>query len=78
VLETSLTSKEITVYKEGETAGRTVPIAAPNPGGYLTAFLDEMHGRPGSGLTMAEAFRASRATLVAQDAADHNRHNVEL
>jgi predicted dehydrogenase len=78
VLETSLTAKEITLYKDGETAGRTVPFAAPNPGGYLTAFLDEMHGRPGSGLTMAEAFRASRATLVTQDAADHNRHNVDL
>jgi hypothetical protein len=55
-----------------------VPVGAPNPGGYLTAFLDEMHGRPSSGLTMIEAFRASRATLIAQQAADQGLHNVTL
>lgn len=78
VIEASLTAKEITLCLDGEATPRTVPVGAPNPGGYLTAFLDEMHGRPSSGLTMAEAFRASRAALVAQQAADEGRHDVDL
>jgi predicted dehydrogenase len=78
VLEASLTTKEITLYKEGEKTARTVPIAAPNPGGYLTAFLQELHGQPGASLTQAEIFRASWVSLKAQEAADRGLLNVEL
>lgn len=78
VLETTLTSKEILLFKEGEQTGRSVPPAAPNPGGYLTAFLREMHGEPNDGLTSTEVYRASRAALKAQEAADRGLVNVEI
>lgn len=78
VLETSMTAKEITLYPEGEKAARTVPVGAPNPGGYLTAFLAEMQGQPNGGVTMAEAFRASRVTLTAQAVADRGLSNLAL
>jgi predicted dehydrogenase len=70
VLEASLTAKEIVLYREGESAGRTVPIAVPNPGGYLTAFLDEVGRRSHDGLTTNDVFRASRAALLVQEIAD--------
>jgi predicted dehydrogenase len=78
VLETSLSSKEITLYREGETAARTVPAGPPAPGGYLDSFLRELHGQPGAALTAPEIFRASWVALQAQAAADHGRCNVEL
>lgn len=78
VLEASLTAKEISIFKEGEKTGRTVPPAAPNPGGYLDAFLRVLRGQPGDGLTAVEGFRASWVTLKVQDAADRGLANVEL
>ena len=79
VLEASLTAKEITLHLEGEKTGRTVPIGAPDPGGYLEAFLSEMRGEAGHGrLTQAEIFRASYVTLRAQEAADHGLLNLAL
>jgi predicted dehydrogenase len=77
VLETALNAKEITIYKEGEKAGRTVPIASPMPGGYLQSFLHELRGEPAA-LTQSEIFRASFATLKAQDAADRGLVNVSI
>ena len=78
VLETSLTAKEISLHMEGEKTGRTVPIGAPNPGGYLEAFLSEMRGESHAGLTQAEIFRASRVSLKAPETADRNLLNVQL
>ncbi|MFI5355805.1 MAG: Gfo/Idh/MocA family protein [Opitutales bacterium] len=78
VLEASLTAKEITLHLEGEKTGRAVPLAAADPGGYLNAFLDEVRGRPGPGVTSAEVFRASWVTLKVQVAADRGLANVEL
>lgn len=78
VLETTMTAKEITLYAEGEKAPRSIPVGAGNPGGYLTAFLDELHGRGGAGVTMAQALRASRVTLMAQDAADRGLGHVAV
>ena len=78
VIEASMTAQEISLFKEGEKSGRAVPIAAPNPGGYLTAFLNEMHGRRESGLTSAEVFRASWVTLKAQQAADEGSGGLPL
>lgn len=78
VLETSMKLNEITLYLEGETKPQTLSIGEPNPGGYLKAFLDEMHGRPSNDLTSAEGFRASYVTLKAQEAADRGLAHVEL
>ncbi|MBS0662530.1 MAG: Gfo/Idh/MocA family oxidoreductase [Verrucomicrobia bacterium] len=78
VLEATMTAKEITLYKEGEKAGRAVPVGAPNPGGYLEAFLAELRGRPNPGLTAPEIFRASYVTLKIQDAADRGLLNTPL
>lgn len=76
VIEAALHAKEITLFKEGEKTGRTLPIAAPAPGGYLDSFLRELHGQPGAALTAPEIFRASWATLKAQEAADRGLLNV--
>lgn len=78
VLETSMKVNEITLYLEGETAPRTVPLGEADPGGYLTAFLDEMHGRPNDGVTSADGFRASYVTLKAQEAADQGLAHMAL
>lgn len=78
VLEAGMKLNEIKLYREGETAVESVPVGDPDPGGYLSAFLDEMHGRPGNGLTSAEGFRASYVTLKAQEAADGGLAHVQL
>ncbi len=78
VLEAAMPAKEITLYKEGEKAGRTLPLAAPAPGGYLDSFLRELRGQPGATLTAPEIFRASWAALKAQEAADRGLLNVDL
>jgi predicted dehydrogenase len=78
VLETSMTSKEILLCMEGEKTPRSVPIAEPNPGGYLEAFLREMRGESHDGVTQAEIFRASRVTLKAQETADRGLLNVDV
>lgn len=78
VLETTLTAKEILLFKDGEKAGRSIAPAAASPGGYLTAFLSELRGEAHDGLTTAEVFRASRAALVMQQAADGGLVNVGL
>ena len=78
VIEAALHAKEITIFKEGEKAGRTLPPAPPAPGGYLDSFLRELRGQPGAGLIAPEIFRASWAALKAQEAADRGLLNVEL
>ncbi len=78
VLETSMTSKDILLCIDGEEAPRPVPVAEPNPGGYLKSFLSEMRGETHDGLTQAEIFCASRVTLKAQEAADRSLLNVDL
>jgi predicted dehydrogenase len=78
VIEAGLTSKEISLYQEGEKTGRTVAVSPATPGGYLDSFLRELHGQPGAGLTAPEIFRASWAALKAQEAADRGLLNVEL
>jgi len=78
VIEAALHAKEITIFKEGEKAGRTLPTAPPAPGGYLDSFLRELRGQPGAGLIAPEIFRASWAALKAQEAADRGLLNVEL
>jgi predicted dehydrogenase len=75
VLETALNAGAITLYKEGEATGRTVPGNPSNPGGYLDSFLREIRGEP-AGLTTAEVFAASRVALKAQAAADQGLHDV--
>lgn len=78
VIETALTAKEITVYKEGEKTPRTVPAGAANPGGYLEAFLAALAGRSEGGVTAPEIFRASYVTLKVQEAADRGLLNTPL
>jgi predicted dehydrogenase len=77
VAETALNADGITLYREGESAGRTLPADPPDPGGYLDSFLREIRGEP-AGLTTAEVFAASRVALKAQEAADQGRHDVEV
>ena len=78
VMEASLSAKEITLYPEGEKAGRTLAVGASVPGGYLDSFLRELRGQPGAALTAPEIFRVSWVALKAQEAADRGLLNVEL
>jgi predicted dehydrogenase len=78
VIEAALHAPDITLFKEGEKSGRTLPAAAPAPGGYLDSFLRELRGQPGAALTAPEIFRASWVALKAQEAADRGLLNVEL
>jgi predicted dehydrogenase len=75
--ETALNADGITLFREGESTGRTVPADPSNPGGYLDSFLKEIRGEP-TGLTTAEVLTASRVALKAQEAADQGLHDVPV
>jgi predicted dehydrogenase len=77
VLETALNAGGITLYQEGGSAGRVLPADAPQPGGYLESFLQEVRGGKPA-LTTADVFAASRVTLKAQETADKGLHDVEV
>ena len=78
VLEAGLTSKEITIWREGEKTGFAIPPAEPRPGGYLESFLHAVRGEDGVLIPSADAFLASRIALKAQEAADKGLCGVIL
>jgi predicted dehydrogenase len=78
VLESGITSKEITIWREGEKTGFAIPPAAPTPGGYLDSFLRGLRGEDGVTIPSSDVFRASRVALKAQEAADKGLCGVLL
>jgi predicted dehydrogenase len=79
VAEANYNENEIKLYQNGETAVRIVPPDESTPGGYLEAFLREVRGETvGLTLSTEEVLRASRVSLLVQQAADENRTNVEV
>jgi predicted dehydrogenase len=77
VLETALNAGGITLFKEGQTSGQTLPADPPNPGGYFDSFLQEIRGGIPP-LATADVLAASRVALKAQEAADKGLHDVEV
>lgn len=77
VLETSMNAEEITMYREGESAGTALPPGPAEPGGYLESFLRETRGERGS-LSAAEVFAASRVALRAQEAASRGLRDLAV
>lgn len=78
VLEAGCVQKSPVLYRAGSKEPQQIEPDAGTPGGYLQAFLDETGGAPSSdgALTTADVLRASRVTLLAQDAADQGLTNV--
>jgi len=75
--ETNCTGPAMQLYRNGEKTPVDVPPDAPTPNGYLDALVREIRGDSGQpGLTTADVLRASRVTLLAQDAADQGLTNV--
>jgi predicted dehydrogenase len=79
VLETSASAKEIILALNGENTYRSIPLPAPNPGGYLQAFLNDLAGtsQPEE-IDTAQVLAATRTTLRIQYAADQNLREVHL
>jgi len=79
VVEAGYNSSSLTLYKNGEKEARQIALPDGKPGGYLDAFLQELHGEPGDlHLSSAEALRASRTALIIQEAADQQNCHVAL
>jgi len=79
VVEASSKVANPQLYRAGDKAMQEIQSDPPLPGGYLQAFLDEIDGKTGGlDLTTAEVLRASRVTLLAQDAADRGLTNVPV
>ena len=79
MIEAGYNAKSITLNKAGEKVAREVPLPPGNPGGYLESFLQEIRGvTTNLHLPSADAMRAARVALVAQQAADTGACRVRL
>lgn len=79
VISAAYNAPDLTLYKNGETEPRSVPLPPGKPGGYLESFLQEINGQTeGLHLSSAEVRRSSRTNLTIQHAADNGLCNVEL
>lgn len=74
-----ITSGGVTLYKNGETTPRVVPLPAVKPGQYLESFLNEIKGtsQPDD-LSAQEVLASARITLMIQRAADDRITNQPL
>lgn len=79
VLEAGVTSKSLTLFRNGANEPEQIALPVPQPGGYLDAFLQEIAGETeGLHLSSAEVFRSSRVSLMVQSAADQKRSRMDL
>lgn len=79
VLEAGVTSKSLTLYRNGANAAEQIVLPDPQPGGYLDSFLKEIEGQTdGLHLSSAEVFRSSRVSLMVQSAADQKRSLIDI
>ena len=70
-LETSYTSKAVSVFSGTRDKLHEEPFDADRPGGYFDDFLDDLAGRPNTdGLHTARVLRSSHIALIAQSAAE--------
>jgi predicted dehydrogenase len=79
MLEGSSKAKVLTLYKNGETIPRELPLPEGKPGGYLDSLLAEISGQTdGLHLPLADVLRATRVGLITQQAADKGLSNVTI
>jgi predicted dehydrogenase len=79
VLELSYTQKKIMLAKSGLKEPTYPELAPDNSGGYLKAFLAEVQGSPLPGaITTADIIRASRNSLLIQEAGDKGLTHVSM
>ncbi len=79
ILEIATTVKEVRLVRKEDRELRSLPLPAGNPGGYLTAFLNDIRGAVREGaLHTDEVIRSSRVALAIQKAADENAHDVQI
>jgi predicted dehydrogenase len=79
VIEAAYNSTSVILAGRGDKAPRTIALDAGAPNGCLEAFMNEIAGKvePGA-LTTAGVIRASRHSLLAQQAADQAKASVAL
>ena len=69
--------KRLTLYRNGRSEAEQIEPDAPDPGGYLRSFVRDVRGDlDGDMLTTTDVLRATRISLLAQDAADGGKTNV--
>ncbi|HEX8523656.1 MAG TPA: Gfo/Idh/MocA family oxidoreductase [Tepidisphaeraceae bacterium] len=79
LVEASFSQRTVMLAKAADKAPQSVPLEKDHPTGCLDAFIGDVEGRSDAAhLTSAEALRASRVTLLIQQAADRNECNVPL
>jgi len=79
VIETYLAAKGTSVLVNGESALRTEPLPAGDPGGYLKAFVNDVNEELGADAPCtASVLRASRVALTIQKAADSGACHLSL
>jgi predicted dehydrogenase len=72
VLEAGPQSNTATLYSQGGSTPKEVPVKDDNAGGYLDSFMRDLSGQPKDGdLTTADVLAASRVALAAQVVADN-------
>lgn len=77
VVETSMTSDQIMVAVDGEENPRYEPLPAGNPGGYLQAFFDDIHGK-NPDLNTQTILSSARTVLQIQAAANKQKEGISL
>ena len=79
VIEAGVNTPTIRLYRNGEETAREIPLPAGRPGGYLDAFLAEIHGATSDlHLSSHEVLAATRRTLRIQQAAEDKSSYLPL
>jgi predicted dehydrogenase len=79
VLEAGPLSDTVTVYRQGESTPKEVPVKDAHPGGYLESFMRDLSGQAAEGdLTTADVIAVSRVALAAQAVADNGAMGATL
>ena len=79
VIETAMTSRNVTLALNGEKGIRLETLSPDNPGGYLRAFIHDIEGNLDQDeLCTKDSLRAARNALTIQRAADTHTFDVSL
>jgi hypothetical protein len=74
-----MVADQITMSLNGEQEIRFQPTAEGTPGGYLHSFMLDLEGTLREGdLSTQDVLRAARCALRVQQAADHDKQNIDL
>jgi len=79
LIETSLTTQNVTIWRSGESAPVVVPLDPARTGGYLQDFVAEAQGkREGVELTTTQVLDSARAALITQEAAAKRKAHLAV